>query len=104
MVCTNGLLVSRGAYPAYCVPHRGNESEGDFVTPAAERGTHGYLNSDPKMQAIFIAWGADIPKGVRLNSISNLDVAPTIARLLGLEMKHAKGRAIGEIVKPGARK
>lgn len=24
VVCTNGLIVSHGAFPAYCVPHRGN--------------------------------------------------------------------------------
>ena len=24
VVCTNGLIVSRGAFPAYCVPHRGD--------------------------------------------------------------------------------
>jgi predicted AlkP superfamily pyrophosphatase or phosphodiesterase len=74
-----------------------NESEGDFVSQVGVGGTHGYLNTDPKMQAIFIAWGAGIPKGVRLNAISNLDVAPTIAALLGLEMKQAKGHAIPEI-------
>ena len=50
------------------------------------------------MQAIFIAWGAGVPKGVHLNSISNLDVAPTIAALLGLEMKQSKGHAIQQIV------
>ena len=27
VVCTNGLIVSRGAFPAYCVPHRGNVVE-----------------------------------------------------------------------------
>jgi len=48
-----------------------------------------------------IAERAGIPKGVRLNSISNLDVAPTIAGLLGLEMKQAQGHAIPEIAKPG---
>jgi predicted AlkP superfamily pyrophosphatase or phosphodiesterase len=78
-----------------------NESDGDFVTEVSAGGTHGYINTDPKMQAIFIAWGAGIPKGVRLNSISNLDVAPTIAALLGLEMKQAQGHAIPEIAKPG---
>lgn len=76
-----------------------NESEGDFVSQVGVGGTHGYLNTDPKMQAIFIAWGAGIPQGVRLNGISNLDVAPTIAALLGLEMKQAKGHAIPEIAK-----
>ena len=73
------------------------ESEGDFVT-SAEGGTHGYINTDPNMQAIFMAWGAGIPKGVRLGNISNLDVAPTIAALLGLEMAHTSGHAIREIV------
>jgi predicted AlkP superfamily pyrophosphatase or phosphodiesterase len=75
-----------------------NEQEGDLITPATG-GTHGYLNTDPKMQAIFIAWGRDIPKGIRLDRISNLDVAPTIAALLGLEMPQAKGHAIPEIVR-----
>lgn len=57
------------------------------VTPA--RGTHGYLNSDPDMQAIFVAWGAHIRRGVDLGSISNLQVAPTIARLLGVSLPAA---------------
>jgi predicted AlkP superfamily pyrophosphatase or phosphodiesterase len=75
-----------------------NESEGDYVTSAAG-GTHGYVNTDPKMQSIFIAWGAGIPRGIRLNNILNLDVAPTIAALLGLEMTQIKGHAIEQIVK-----
>ena len=81
----------------------GNESEGEIITPTVG-GTHGYLNTDPKMQSIFIAWGRDVPKGLRLDSISNLDVAPTIAALLGLEMKEAKGHAIGQIVNQGTSK
>ncbi|MBI3477409.1 MAG: alkaline phosphatase family protein [Acidobacteria bacterium] len=79
-----------------------NESEGEYVTQFPGKGTHGYLNSDPKMQAIFIAWGAGVPKGHHLGSISNLDVAPTIAALLGLEMKNVKGHAIEQIVKQSA--
>jgi predicted AlkP superfamily pyrophosphatase or phosphodiesterase len=79
----------------------GNELEGDFITHVAAAGTHGYLNTDPKMQAIFVAWGAGIPKGIQLGEISNLDVAPTIAALLGFEMKQSKGHAIEQIVKRG---
>ena len=71
----------------------GNESEGQLVTEAAG-GTHGFLNTDPKMRAIFLAWGAGIPSGVHLNSIANVDVAPTIAALLGLEIKQTQGHAI----------
>jgi predicted AlkP superfamily pyrophosphatase or phosphodiesterase len=76
-----------------------SESDGDYVTHGIEGGTHGYINTDPQMQAIFIAVGAGVPKGVRLGSISNLDVAPTIAALLGLEMKNVSGHAIPAIAK-----
>jgi hypothetical protein len=50
------------------------------------------------MQAIFIASGAGVPGGVQLESIPNLDVAPTLAVLLGIEMKNVKGHAIRQIV------
>jgi predicted AlkP superfamily pyrophosphatase or phosphodiesterase len=76
-----------------------DESDGEYVTKVNPAGTHGYLNSDPKMQAIFIAWGADIPAGTHVGSISNLDVAPTIAALLGLELPSAKGHAIDQILR-----
>lgn len=75
------------------------ELEGDFILHEPAAGTHGYVNTDPQMQAIFIASGADIPKGIQLGNISNLDVAPTVAALLGIEMKGAKGHAIEQIVK-----
>jgi predicted AlkP superfamily pyrophosphatase or phosphodiesterase len=77
----------------------GNETEGDFITHVPAAGTHGYLNTDPQMQAIFIAWGDGIPKGIQLGNISNLDVAPTVAELLGIEMKGTKGHAIEQIGK-----
>jgi predicted AlkP superfamily pyrophosphatase or phosphodiesterase len=67
----------------------------DTVGPLAEkinpaRGTHGYLNSDPDMQALFIASGAHIRHGIDVGSISNLRVAPTIAALLGISLPAAK--------------
>lgn len=77
----------------------GNESAGDLITHEPAAGTHGYLNTDPQMQAIFIAWGAGIPRGIQLGDISNLDVAPTIAALLEIEMKGVKGHAIEQIGK-----
>ena len=49
-----------------------------------------------------LAWGAGIPKGIQIGTISNLDIAPTVAALLGIEMKHAKGHALAQIVKPDA--
>jgi len=73
--------------------------EGAVVTPVEQRGAHGYINSDPKMQPIFIAWGAGIRSGVKLETISNIDVAPTIASLLGLKMTHIEGHPLTSILK-----
>jgi len=80
----------------------GSESEGLPITHDMHGGTHGYLNRDPKMQAIFIAWGAGVPKGVRLGEISNLDVAPTIAALLGIKMQKSRGHVIEQITESRA--
>ncbi len=76
----------------------GGEADGSYLTQGNEAGTHGYVNSDPKMQAIFLAWGVGIPKRVQLGNITNLDVAPTIAAILGLEMKHVEGHVIQQLV------
>jgi predicted AlkP superfamily pyrophosphatase or phosphodiesterase len=69
------------------------DSNNNFVSDA-RGGTHGFLNSDPQMQAIFLAWGDGIPRGVPLGNIVNRDVAPTIAKLLGLVLDAAQGHAI----------
>jgi predicted AlkP superfamily pyrophosphatase or phosphodiesterase len=82
----------------------GNESEGNYVTQVAQGGTHGYLNTDPSMQAMFVAWGAEIIPGVRLNKISNLDVAPTIAAILGVEMEKTQGHVLHSILREKAGK
>lgn len=58
------------------------------VSPA--RGQHGYLNTDPDMDALLILSGAHIRSGVDLGSISNLQVAPTIAKILGVSLPEAK--------------
>jgi Type I phosphodiesterase / nucleotide pyrophosphatase len=47
-------------------------------------GAHGYDPALPEMSAIFYAAGPDIRHG-RLTRVRNVDLAPTIARLLGVE-------------------
>jgi predicted AlkP superfamily pyrophosphatase or phosphodiesterase len=73
------------------------------VESSASGGTHGYLNSDSEMQAIFMAWGNGIRPGVRLDSIDNVDVAPTIAALLLIPMNNITGHALNEILAAPAR-
>ena len=50
------------------------------------------------MNAIFVAAGAGIKHGVKVSTIANIDVAPTIARMLGVSLEHAAGRAIEDIL------
>lgn len=76
-------------------------ADGDAVTsvPAgATPGSHGYLSKDPDMHAIFVASGAGIRKGAALGTIRNLDVAPTIAHLLGLKLPDAEGKVLKSIL------
>jgi hypothetical protein len=41
-----------------------------------------------------MAWGAGVPKGAQLGAITNREVAPTIAKILGIELKSAKAAAL----------
>jgi len=63
-------------------------------------GTHGYLNSDPELDGIFLAAGYGIQKGVTIPRMTNLDVAPTLAELLGVKLPLAEGRVLKEILTP----
>jgi hypothetical protein len=50
------------------------------------------------MNAIFVAAGSGIKIGTKIPMIENVDVAPTIARLLGISLENAHGRPLGEIL------
>lgn len=75
--------------------------EGEVVsdTPRGSTpGSHGYLNTELDMRAIFVAGGRGVKTGVTLGEVRNVDVAPTIARLLGLELPGVAGRVLTEIL------
>jgi predicted AlkP superfamily pyrophosphatase or phosphodiesterase len=69
------------------------DAANSYITDA-NGGTHGFLNSDPQMQAIFLAWGEGVPRNAQLGPITNREVAPTIAKLLGIQLKSAKSAAL----------
>jgi predicted AlkP superfamily pyrophosphatase or phosphodiesterase len=73
------LLIAKPGY------YFSNSKSDAFLTEPEEKGNHGFLNTDPAMQAIFIVWGKGVSAGTNLGAISNLEVAPTIRRLLGLK-------------------
>jgi predicted AlkP superfamily pyrophosphatase or phosphodiesterase len=53
-------------------------------------GAHGYPNTDPDMQAIFIACGYGIKKGLTLEPVRNTKIAATVAALLDLKLPNAE--------------
>jgi predicted AlkP superfamily pyrophosphatase or phosphodiesterase len=73
---------------------------GNAVSAPAENyaGTHGYQASDPELDGLFIASGAGIKKGLKLPRVRNLDVAPTIAKLLDVPLPNIDGQVLTEIL------
>ncbi|MGE5647478.1 MAG: alkaline phosphatase family protein [Acidobacteriota bacterium] len=59
-----------------------------------QAGSHGYLASDPEMTALFIASGYGVARGAKLERFENIDIAPTIANLLGIALPSAKGKPL----------
>lgn len=88
------VLVAKPDY-AFAAP-----ADGEPVVAAAAGGAghHGSLSSEPGMNAIFIASGHRIRPGVQLGQIGSVDIAPTIAALLGLKMGPVDGKALDAIL------
>ncbi|KAA5547488.1 alkaline phosphatase family protein [Adhaeribacter rhizoryzae] len=68
----------------------GRASTGEIFRPNSG-GNHGYFPNFPKIQTGFIGMGAGFKKGGFIQEMEMIDVAPIIARLLGLEFKSADG-------------
>jgi predicted AlkP superfamily pyrophosphatase or phosphodiesterase len=78
----------------------GNAGGEELVVPVeAPKGAHGYSPANPLMDATFVISGAGVKKGVTIDRMANIDVAPTMAKLLGLEIKGADGRVLTEVLK-----
>jgi hypothetical protein len=72
----------------------GNQIVGPVLQPGARRGVGGYLSRHPGTEAGFVAWGRGIRPGVRVPVLRQADVAPTVARLLGIDLGEVAGRAV----------
>jgi predicted AlkP superfamily pyrophosphatase or phosphodiesterase len=68
----------------------GYASQGELVTPAPSTGTHGYLPSHPEMRASFFLCGKGIAAGRNLGIVDMRQIAPTLAKILGVTLKDAR--------------
>jgi hypothetical protein len=88
------ILVAREGYSV-----SGDATSDALVVPTeGTTGAHGYLATEPKMNALFVASGAGIQAGAKLVTVDNVDVATTVARLLGLPPRPVSGRVLEEIL------
>jgi predicted AlkP superfamily pyrophosphatase or phosphodiesterase len=73
-----------------------NEAKGTAAVgpKGALRGAHGHLPDQDFAHATFIAVGAGVKPGRRLGKISSMDVAPTIAAILGVKLPTAQGKTL----------
>ena len=88
------FVVAKDGY-AFTHQPTGDEAVTD-LTPEVYPGHHGYLASDSKLNGMFVAWGHGVKRGAQLGEIRNVDVAPTVAALLGLKMENVEGRVLTE--------
>jgi len=88
------ILVPKEGY-AFSNESFEDQSITELKTPA---GSHGYLSTNPKMNGVFVAWGRGIKPGAKLGMVDNVDVAPTIAELLGQKLPGADGKILREIL------
>lgn len=72
-----------------------------YDAPTLQIGAHGYPNSDPLMQAIFIAAGHGIRPAEEIPAFPDVDVAPTLAHLLHVRLDGVQGKPLTGILEPG---
>jgi len=106
-VVSRDELDALGAYPeaAFFI----EPAEGYYVTDGVENdavligatrfGAHGFLPTETRMHTGFIAAGAGLRQGVPLTVLRQIDIAPTIARLLGVDLPDVDGVPIVGVLK-----
>jgi predicted AlkP superfamily pyrophosphatase or phosphodiesterase len=73
----------------------GKEAQGTLLVPADHvRGNHGPMPTDPRLRTGFITVGPGIAPGTKLGLVKLIDVAPTVAKILKVELKGVEGKPI----------
>ena len=65
-----------------------------MVGPSVMKGMHGYDADLPAMRSTFLIEGHGVPAGRSLGSIDMRDIAPTLAKILGVTLPEAEGKPL----------
>jgi predicted AlkP superfamily pyrophosphatase or phosphodiesterase len=82
--------------------HFGDHAAEELATGPVYRATHGHLPDDPRLLAGFVAAGPGVAEGARLGQLDALDVAPTLAALLGVTLPAATREPALAMLDPSA--
>jgi len=100
-VLSADALHARGGFPTAsfligCKPgwFVGSGLGGAIVTKTGRSGTHGHLPDLPDLRAAFFVVGPGVPAGRSLGLIDMRDIAPTLARRLGVALPAAEGKLL----------
>ncbi len=77
----------------------GESWEPPMVVKSTYKGAHGYQPEMPEMGATLFFWGDGVRRG-DLGEVDMIDVAPTIATLLDLELPEADGKPLKTALAP----
>ena len=89
------VLAAKDGY-GFSGEDEGDELVVDNKNPHA--GSHGFLSTEPKMRATFVASGPGIKRGATLDAVEIVDLAPTFAAILGVDPGPVAGRKLEEIL------
>ena len=73
--------------------YAGSSFTGPLVVPSKNKGTHGYFPEDKEMRATFLIMGPGVKKA-NLGEIDMRDIAPTLAKILGVTLPGAAGKPL----------
>ncbi len=66
--------------------------------PKKIKADHGYHPNKPRYKTFFSASGPGIKRNVEIEQMSLVDIAPTLANLMGLQLERPDGRVLTEII------
>lgn len=75
------------------------KGEDDLVPQSKTTGSHGYLSTEPDINATFLAAGPAIQPGQVVEGVQNVDLAPTVMKILGVPLPRTDGRVLVEVLK-----
>jgi predicted AlkP superfamily pyrophosphatase or phosphodiesterase len=94
----SGAYVALEALPGYMFTRA---DTGELVTSSPDfAGGHGYEPRRPEMRAAFVIRGPRVRRGRNLGMVRLLDVAPTVAHLLPVDLGKTEGRVLLEAFEP----